>query len=134
MKKHFVRMLTMAGMLTVIVGVAAVSSAQAQTASNRIDVKVPFEFMVADQKFPAGEYSISRAQPQSGDTILLIRSRKGHDLITRLTIPVETLLPKDKDKVVFQRYGDQYFLAQIWPAGSTAGRALVRSHSQEEIR
>jgi hypothetical protein len=127
-------MLTMVGMLIVIAGVAAVSSAQAQTASNRIDVKVPFEFVVADQKFPAGDYSISRAQPQSGDTILLIRSRDGHEGTARLTIPVETLLPKDKDKVVFQRYGDQYFLAQIWEKGSTAGRAFVKSRSQQEIR
>lgn len=50
-----------------------------------------------------------------------------------LTNPVETASPKDKPTLVFHRYGDQYFLFQIWPAGVTTGRELFKSRSERKI-
>jgi len=91
---------------------------------------IPFEFTVANKKLPAGEYSVTRAQETSGDLILQINSKDGRESISRLTIPVNTLEPKDDSRLVFHRYGDEYFLFEIWPAGGNTGRELPKSRSE----
>ena len=130
MKKKIAR-LTMMGLLSVM---AMVGSAQAQSLSNRMRINIPFEFSVGDSKLPAGEYSIGRAQPSSGDTVLLISNVNHPDSVLPLTNSAQSLNSKDVDTLVFHRYGDQYFLYQVWPAGGTYGRELVKSHSERELR
>ncbi len=39
----------------------------------------------------------------------------------------------DYPPLVFRRYGDQYFLFQVWPAASTTGRTLSESRGEREI-
>jgi len=38
-----------------------------------------------------------------------------------------------KTKLVFSRYGDQYFLSQIWMAGNEAGYQLPKSRREVEV-
>jgi hypothetical protein len=51
-----------------------------------------------------------------------------------MTIPVNTLEPTESGRLVFHRYGDDYFLYEIWPAGATTGRELVQSHREKEVQ
>ena len=37
------------------------------------------------------------------------------------------------ERTVFHRYGDHYFLVQVWPAGATTGRAIPKSRQELEI-
>ena len=39
----------------------------------------------------------------------------------------------DATKLVFHRYGDQYFLAEFWNLGSTTGYEFRRSKAEREI-
>ncbi len=41
--------------------------------------------------------------------------------------------PADKTKLVFNRYRDQYFLAEIWVEGATLGRRLQKSSRDKEL-
>ena len=41
--------------------------------------------------------------------------------------------PTDKGKLVFHRYGDQYFLSEVWPAGATTGRVIAKSRAESEL-
>lgn len=131
--KQVVR-LTMIGLLSVVAMVVMVGSAQAQSLGNKIRINVPFEFSVGDKKLPAGEYSIGRAMPSSGDTVLLISRVNEKDSVFPLTNSAQSLEPKDADTLVFHRYGDQYFLFQVWPAGATYGRVVVKSRSEREAQ
>ncbi len=38
-----------------------------------------------------------------------------------------------QSKLVFHRYGDRYFLAQLWVAGSDSGRELAQSPREMEV-
>ncbi len=38
-----------------------------------------------------------------------------------------------QSKLVFKRYENRYFLSQVWKAGSSRGRQLLKSHAEEEI-
>jgi hypothetical protein len=41
--------------------------------------------------------------------------------------------PADKGKLVFRRYADQYFLAEVWSAGDISGRQLMKSKQERAI-
>jgi len=40
----------------------------------------------------------------------------------------------DNGKLVFHRYGDQYFLYQVWPAGTSTGRQFLKSRSERDAQ
>ena len=140
MKKQVVKTLTQIGLLAVIATVTAVGSAQGQSLAYKIRANIPFDFLVADKKLPAGQYLIGRARQDSDDNVLQISSVEGRVNVLRLTSPVgvgvaiNTQAPKDKATLVFHRYGDQYFLSEVWQAGADSGRMLTESHSEREAK
>lgn len=109
-------------------------AAHAQTLADRIKVNIPFDFQIAETKLPAGEYYVRRPPQSSSDTILMMSNVHDGRTILRLTSAVQTLEPKNKATLVFHRYGDQYFLFQVWPAGGETGRALPKSRSEREAK
>jgi len=129
----FVKASTKIAML-VLIGIAALSaSAKAQSLGNRIKANIPFDFTVAGKKFAAGEYSIVRANPTAGDQVLRVSSADDRSRVLPATIPVTTLDAKDKSTLVFHRIGDEYFLAQVWLAGATTGRAFIKSRRERQL-
>ena len=127
----FVKTTTKIAMLVLISIVALSASAKAQTLGSRLTANIPFDFTVAGKKFAAGQYSIVRLNPSAGDQVLSISSVDDHSF--PLTIPVDTRVAKEKSTLVFHRYGDEYFLAQIWPAGATTGRAFFKSRRERQL-
>jgi hypothetical protein len=132
MRKQVVKALTVISFL-IAIAIATVSSAQAQSLSYRLRVHIPFDFKVADKTYPAGEYAVSRVADYGGDNALLISSVDGHNRVMRLTSSVTSVTPKNRGTLVFHRYGDQYFLAQVWPAGTTSGRSFGKSRSERDV-
>src|SRR5206468_8849752 len=101
MKKQLAKTLTKIGLLAVMA--MTVGSAQGQSLAHRIRVNIPFDFIVADKKLPAGEYSIGRVLQFSDDSVLVINSVDDRVTAVRLTSRVETLAPKDEGTLVFHR-------------------------------
>ena len=129
----FVKASTKIAML-VLIGIAGLSaSAKAQSLGNRIKANIPFDFTVAGKKFAAGQYSIVRANPTAGDQILSVSSADDRSRVLPVTIPITTLDAKDKSTLVFHRIGDEYFLAQVWLAGATTGRAFIKSRRERQL-
>ena len=133
MRKDVLKGLAKISLLAVVVMIATSASVKAQSLQDRLTAHIPFDFTVNDKKLPAGQYSISRAQQNSGDQVLQIRSADGHTNIVRLTIPVFVHNPMDRGTVVFHRYGDEYFLYEVWPAGGSTGRAFPKSRTEREV-
>jgi len=131
MRTNLVKTLTQFGLFTVLAMVATSSSVSGQSLAERLKANIPFEFTIQDHKLPAGEYVIGRALPSSGDLILEITSLAGRESAFA-TSAVQSLSPKRKATLVFHRYGDEYFLIEIWPGGKT-GRAIPKSHREQEI-
>jgi hypothetical protein len=134
MKKEIAKGFTKLGLLVVMIMIAAGASTKAQSLENKLTANIPFDFTVADKKFQAGEYSFRRAQQTAGDTIVRVSSADGHANVNRFTIPVVRLNAEDKATLVFHRYGDEYFLFQVWPAGATTGRALPKSRGEKDVQ
>jgi|ERR1043165_6321873 hypothetical protein len=133
MKKTVAKGFITAALLAMAIITAGVS-AQAQTLQYRLTVDIPFEFSVSEQKLPAGKYWISRAQESSGDTVVQIKSTDNHSVANRFSIPIVTFKTKKRGELVFHRYGEQYFLSEVWPSGGGTGRAFLKTHIERELQ
>lgn len=105
-------------------------SAIAQTVHVRADI--PFTFAVGDKTYPAGAYSI-KTLGQRDDKVLLLRAEDGNANMAIFSNAAENRMPADKTKLVFSRYGKQYFLAQVWLNGETRGHQLPKSNREKEV-
>lgn len=85
-----------------------------------IKADVPFSFSAAYGVLPAGEYSISRVGGQF--TLLLCSGERGIELMVPKTTEWRTDF--NTAKLVFHRYGDEYFLAEVWSSSDNAVRTL----------
>ena len=129
MKKELLKGITMLALIVTLALATAVISANAQSAnSSKVVANVPFEFSVGYKSMPAGEYSVQTI-PSASDG-LMIQSTDGKISALRLSDATETSKDKPKARLVFHRYGERYFLAEVWNGADNTGRQLRQS--QEE--
>jgi hypothetical protein len=124
MKRQAFKLISLLSLLLVA------GSAIAQTSQVRSNV--PFNFTAGNKTLPAGTYDIG-AMNSSGGNMLLLQARGGDSSFMVSSNAAATVKPADKTKLVFNRYGDQYFLAEIWVAGATRGRQLPKSSREKEV-
>jgi len=127
-----IKRLTMLSLVSMFTLCAAVASANAQL-SIPIRAKIPFDFSVGDKKLPAGEYTFSRLSGFS-DTKTISVSSEGSTRVFQSTFEAQVLIPKKDSTLVFHKYGDQYFLEQIWSGGEQEGTQVPESRSERTTR
>jgi hypothetical protein len=103
-----------------VLALAFAASAQAQTALNYKTFAVPFSFKVGNKVLPAGEYKIT-ADNQS----IRVQKTDGKENAVTLTQRTRGTNNDNDSKLTFRRYGDQYYLSQVWLPDSL-GRELKR--------
>lgn len=133
MEGKVIKRLTMLSLVLLLTLCAAVASANAQL-NNPVRVKVPFDFNVGEKQLPAGEYTFSRLSGFSGSKIMSVSSADASTRMLQLTFGAQRLTPKNESSLVFHKYGDQYFLEQIWTSGEQLGTQLLESRSERTAR
>jgi hypothetical protein len=129
MKKELVKGFTTLMLIVVLALATAVASAKSQSA-NRVVADIPFEFSIGYKAMPAGEYSVKTIA--SSSNALMIQSADGKTAAVRLT--QETGRSKNMHaRLVFHRYGEKYFLAEVWNGLDQSGRELLKSQEEKEI-
>jgi hypothetical protein len=107
---------------------ASTSSAAAQSSSTTVKANIPFAFQMGSQHMPAGTYHIDL---MSGHEVLL--RGPGNHAGFLIVHSAEVLQAPTTGSIVFDRYGNKYFLHQIWTAGDKRGRECVQSRAEKEI-
>ena len=123
MKNRVASTLALVGLFTVL----AASSAQGQVPAKMI-VSVPFDFTAGKATLKAGKYSIKH----SNGAALSIRSLDGTSTVlvsAPLTLSSQSV--KGGERLVFNRYGDRYFLSQVWLSVDT-GRQVYPSEQEKK--
>jgi hypothetical protein len=116
-----------------IYGVLAVG-AEAQTISSQtIRANVPFAFNVGQKSLPAGIYTVSVLNPTSDRKALQIRSEDGRVSAIVQTVGVDGSL-SDNAKLVFRRYGDLHFFAQVQMAGDSTSLATSKTRAERSAQ
>ena len=96
-----------------------------------IQVNIPFDFQAGKRTLPAGEYRIERLSAEM-EGIQLIRQSDGKAATLVTTLPSESKDGTAPARLVFYRYGSEYFLSEIWTDG-THGRRLHKSAREKEM-
>lgn len=123
------QMFMLAASVVVLVTMAAVTTAQAQT-NNQFTAEIPFDFHVGGERFPAGEYTIRCLNPSSDVKILQLRKTDGESSITLHTNSVVGRM-NQKSRLVFSRYGNQYYFSQAWLGSESLGMQAVKSRQEK---
>jgi hypothetical protein len=126
MRKQLTKGFTMLLGIMTLAMVSAVAS-QGQTTTSK--ATIPFEFVVGDQNLQAGSYTV-RAINSSGDA-LRINGVDAKGSAVRLTTPAKG--NANHAKLVFHRYGQRYFLAEVWSSAND-GRELMASRQERAIQ
>ena len=86
----------------------------------RLTANIPFEFVVAGKSLPAGEYEIWRS-PSASMIVLRGIDHQISALSLATGEPVESNNRAAEARLVFNRYGDRYFLHEVVnPHGAVA--------------
>jgi hypothetical protein len=110
-----------------------VGSAGAQEPGTSIRASIPFDFVVKGKTLPAGEYEIRRLMDEPIG--LLIRNvHDKHDNVVFETEPKIDRAITKRDELIFNRYGDTYFLSEVVTAGEQTGEELNPSHKERELK
>ena len=104
----------------------ACSYGYAQTQDAR--ATIPFDFRMGDSVMPAGKYLI-----HEGGGVLTLREERGKKAASRLTVPTSRAKTDKNPSLQFTRYGDEYYLTQMWSSDSREGRALMQSKREKEL-
>jgi hypothetical protein len=107
----------------------ATASAYAQTGV--VKANVPFNFIVNNTDLPAGAYTLQNLGSVGAAMVIQSSDRK----VVNGFLPnaCQSSTTPEVSKLVFHRYGAQYFLTQIWTAGNDRGKELPKSGREREV-
>ena len=106
----------------------AASTASAQL-SNTIQVNIPFAFVVGSKTMPAGVYSVERRTQK----VLMLRSNDSDNTAMLNAVLVDINRESKRGRLVFNKYGDEYFLSTVVPSFSDTGYRLPASKEEERL-
>jgi hypothetical protein len=121
------RLFVMAGLLVF----ASMVATQVARADEPMLVNIPFAFVAGNVTLPAGEYRVEKLHGNSA--VVLIRCSDASAAAVVLSNAAQATEIQTHSKLIFKRYDSRYFLSQVWRAGSTSGRELMKSRAEEEI-
>ena len=124
-------MKTNIGRLLMTIGLSAVLGSSLMLAQSSVTGKadIPFGFYVRDTALQAGSYTVQEA---SNPGIVQIRNNETGKSILVMAPPNKSGNSQDP-KLVFHKYGDRYFLSELWLAGTGAVDCVAMGKLEREI-
>ncbi len=102
------------------------------SSSKEANASIPFDFYVKDKKMPSGDYSILQSDSFQG--VLWVERTANPDAAVTFVSTVNPINPINQAKLVFHKYGDQYFLAEIWNPILDVKLVVPVSHAEKEVQ
>ncbi|PWT87718.1 MAG: hypothetical protein C5B55_14330 [Blastocatellia bacterium] len=105
----------------------------AQLPGEPVRANIPFDFNINGKTLPAGEYEIARISDEAdGLKITSVDHRGEHALF--FTEPVQRMTTSRRGELIFHRYGEAYFLSEVWGPGLETGRELAPSRQERLLK
>ena len=112
--------------LFILAGMVSAGSVLAQ--DHGVRATVPFDFTVGNKVLPSGTYTIEPAT----ENVIVIRNREKH--IAVMSISHGDSKQSKTGKLVFNKYGDQYFLHEILCSSVDMSVELPTSKMEKRAR
>ncbi len=112
--------------LVVLSLLLTVAAAHAQSAAR---ANVPFAFKVGTTQMPAGTYNI---QNELGTNLVMVRNVQTGTSVVAMGLQKT---PSEKtNKLIFHRYGSQYFLTEILGEKGSQGMVFRATRQEKELQ
>jgi hypothetical protein len=103
----------------VLVLVAPLGAQTREQAAPRLTAEVPFDFMVRQVMFPAGNYVATLA----GNRTVYLRASHGRESMSIASEPIRTASHSRTARLIFTEENGHYQLRELW-MNSTTGRTV----------
>lgn len=120
MKKTVITIIAVGLFLTL-----ASASASAQTPTGA-EVNIPFDFSAGKASLKAGTYVIIR---KSDSMLQILQATEKKTILVNAPLTIGAHDYRAGERLVFNRYGDEYFLTQVWFT-SDQGKQLLPSKAE----
>ncbi len=127
MKRQALTVLSM----TILLVMLAVGSVHADP-DRQVRAEVPFDFIVGHKAYPAGTYAVEHTDPQGVFVVQIGEDDSRRTLLWSDTVPAKSI-QDHSPRLIFNRYGDQYFLTQVWAGREIGGRELRKLYREREL-
>ena len=117
----------------ILLALMTAAPAQAQMTGTALRVAIPFEFIVSGKTLPAGNYEVRRIN-DSPEGLVIRNIIDKHDHVMFETEAVEAKKIPKRSEMIFHRYGDTYFLSEVFTGGEQMGREFPASRAERQIR
>ena len=97
-----------------------------------LDVTIPFQFHAGDAKLPVGKYIIHTVG-NSDLTMMEISSADGSTSALFEVRDAEAISAPAKSELIFNKYGNRYFLAKVFDESNPNGSAVVESRYEKKV-
>jgi len=97
-----------------------------------LEVDVPFQFHVGNAKLPPGKYTI-HVLDNTDLTVMEITSADGSTSALFDVQSAEAKSAPAKNELIFNKYGNRYFLAKLFDEGEPDGSKVVESPYEKRI-
>lgn len=112
-------------------GLLASRAAQAQLA-DYLTFRTTFPFVVGNTTMPAGSYSIRRVD--DNQTLYLVSGPRSVFLQGNTTGRAPAIGP-GSDEVIFNRFGDQFVMSEVWEGDASTGIvSAIKDKGEREAR
>ncbi len=126
------KLLSMAIIIT-LWATAAVVPASAKTHSTLV-LNIPFQFTVGDRLLLPGTYHFEQLLDSApGLNIIAISSADGGTYQAAVTTTTQAAAIPRISRLVFKRYGNSFFLSQVWTKGKLVGLLLYPSRGEVRL-
>jgi hypothetical protein len=117
--------------IALIVAASFVTAGSAMAQDHRAKATVPFNFTVNGNSLPAGTYTVG--SEINSPNVITITDREKNIHILALTLP-DANTPGSGNKLVFHRYGDQYFLSEVRCESTSMNVHLTTSKAEKRAK
>lgn len=114
--------------LTILCLLFALAALPALAQQNKLSATIPFDFALKGKIFTAGAYDVAPVN-SAGTWAVSSGDRKQN---IAFNVVMEDYPRDAQPKLVFHRYGNRYFLAQIWTP--SLGMSVPESREELQIR
>src|SRR5271165_6047746 len=116
-------------MFTLTIGLAALAGgSQLKAQDLREQGTVPFDFVTATKTFKAGPYTVGRVTPRG--ELLLRNNETGEQ--TFINAPNSKIGEPGTAKLTFHKYGNVYYLVEVWFPQESIGHAVIPTKREKE--
>lgn len=111
------------------IGVASTPTAAFAQIATDVKADIPFAFQVGSTVLPAGTYTFIR----QNEDIMLLRGSGSHSTVLAMVLPETGSKAPKVGTIVFNKYGDRYFLHKVSSAASTTAWDCTTSNQEKAL-